>query len=286
MLVVGLTGDVGAGKSSAARIWKGLGAMVIDADRVAKDLWEDPEIRTRAVGRWGRGILDSSGRLLPSQVAGIVFENRDEYRWLCDLLHPGTRAEMERRAESAGGWIIAEIPLLFENGVPWWVDMTVYVTAPLERRIDRNAHRDWDEAEIRRRESWFMPTEEKVTLADRVIENAGSLDDLRKTLTAEAETMKALASISAFSACFGDPEEGRTFATTLAQEGIAAGLTFRESSPLEGTAQALEVTGYCREQAFPEIRKSLPATGHFPKLTPLRHMDPASLMMLHKALSP
>lgn len=286
MLVVGLTGDVGAGKSSAARIWKGLGAMVIDADRVAKDLWEDPEILTHAVRRWGRGILDSSGRLLPSQVAGIVFENRDEYRWLCDLLHPGTRSEMERRAESAGGWIVAEIPLLFENGVPWWVDMTVYVTASLECRIDRNAHRDWDEAEIRRRESWFMPTEKKVTLADRVIENTGTLEELRATLTAEADKMQALASISAFSACFTDQEKGRGFVSALTESRLAAGLSSRVQPRQDGTAPALEITGYCRETTFPEIRRNLPASGRFLKLSPLRHMDMESLRFLNEALSP
>ncbi len=278
MLVVGLTGDVGAGKSTAARIWKEKGALIIDADQVAKELWEDPDVLARATERWGPSIVDDRGHLIPAHVAAIVFERPDEYRWLCDLLHPRVRREMERRVESSTGWIVAEIPLLFENGVPWWIDMTAYVTAPITARMARNTDRNWTEVEIRRRESWFLPTAEKTARSDLIIENANGLEELHERLIGEATTMETMAAVTAFRARTATPEGAHRFVDTLRDRKLVT----------ETVLSDCLAEGYTLNDRHPEIRRTAKEQQErtSARLEPLRHMDLPTLRRLAGNLKP
>ena len=137
---VAVTGDVGAGKSTVARLFESLGGVRFDADAVVAELWRRPDIVGAAVGRWGSGILDSEGRVVFAHVAARLFSSRAEYDWGCALLHPPTRAELARRVASLDpkrDWAVAEIPMLFESGVPDWVTATVFVTASRDVRAER-----------------------------------------------------------------------------------------------------------------------------------------------------
>lgn len=178
MLVSAVTGDVGAGKSTLTACWRGMGASVIDADEIVRSIWRRPETVKRAVSLWGEGVVDEKGAVVHSIIADAAFSSPVEYRNLCDLVHPAVRIEMERAAASLEGWVVAEIPLLFEGGLPWWIDLSVYVAAPADRRAERNRARGWNADEITRRERFLLPTDEKKRLADYVVENSGSLDEL------------------------------------------------------------------------------------------------------------
>ncbi|HRV70772.1 MAG TPA: dephospho-CoA kinase [Thermovirgaceae bacterium] len=178
MLVVGLTGDVGAGKSTVSSIWASAGARVLSADAIVAKLWRTEELVLAAVDRWGESILDPSGYPDHAAISALVFDNDNEYRWICDTVHPLARREMYRWVKELDGWVVAEIPLLFENGVPEWIDLTVYVEAPEICRISRNAARGWDAREIHRRQKRLMPTETKRDKADFVLLNDGGLQDL------------------------------------------------------------------------------------------------------------
>lgn len=161
MLALGVTGDVGAGKSTVSRIWAEMGASVLDADEIVRSLWKRADIIEAASSRWGKDILGEDGVIVPRKIAAKAFSDPEEYRWMCGLLHPPVRVEMERTAASLEGWVVAEIPLLFEGGVPWWIDATAYVTADSALRASRNAARGMDSAELERRETFLLPGEEK-----------------------------------------------------------------------------------------------------------------------------
>ncbi|MDR1376783.1 MAG: dephospho-CoA kinase [Synergistaceae bacterium] len=175
-----ITGDVGAGKSTVAKMFESLGGFLIDADQVVDQLWRTPEMIAAAVNRWGKTVLDESGNVRHKPVAERIFNDRGEYDWLTGLLHPRVMKEIEGRIDTSR-WGIVEIPLLFEAGVPAWVTVTVFVTASRETRACRCRARGWNEAEMARRESFFLPSEERMRRSNHVIRNDGDLKRLKKS---------------------------------------------------------------------------------------------------------
>ena len=183
-MAMAITGDVGAGKSTVSGILKSKGWALIDADKVVADLWRTPGVINEAVKRWGEGILED-GAVVRARVAATIFNDRTEYNWTMSLLHPLVKKEMTLRVEALkkeGKPIAAEIQMLFEAGVAPWVTAKTFVTASRDTRLKRCLARGWDEAEMSRRESFFMSSEERMALSDFVIRNDGTLDDLRKTI--------------------------------------------------------------------------------------------------------
>jgi dephospho-CoA kinase len=181
MLVVGLTGDVGAGKSTISRAWHEQGAVLIDSDEIVRVLWKTGQLRSAAFERFGsRAFNEENGEVDLGFVAAAVFTSPEHYNWVCSLLHPLVLKRIETRIERLDGWIVVELPLLFEAGRPPWLDLVVYVTAAEEVRIARTQSRGWKTGELERREKWLLPLKEKTLLADIVIENDGTRDDLER----------------------------------------------------------------------------------------------------------
>lgn len=222
MLVLGVTGDVGAGKSTVAGLWKNHGASIIDADCIIHEIWKEPRVLKRVEERWGSCVFYHNGSINPSEIASRIFADPKEYEWLCSILHPMVRKEMERRMFALRGWIVAEIPLLFENSVPWWVDYTVYVTASTSTRLSRNVSRGWNEEEIERRERFLMNTEEKQAMADLVIQNEGSLESLEESLLRYAVAFKKMAALCVIQAYSSDEKSLRRAAVRLGASGWAS----------------------------------------------------------------
>ena len=177
MLTVGLTGDVGAGKSTLSKVWKEMGAAVIDADKVARDMWQLPDVQKRASERWGSDFFEDDQKSVFAKIAEKIFSDEREYEFVSDLLHPATIAAIEDIVKNADGWVVVEIPLLFECGRPKWMDFVVFASASAEKRVERNASRGWDAAEIKRRESRLMPRDEKIKRSDWVLENSGTKEE-------------------------------------------------------------------------------------------------------------
>lgn len=178
ILTVGLTGDVGAGKSTLSQIWREMGALIIDADDVAKNQWEDPYVRRLASLRWGEDFFTGEKRYVYMKISAIIFSNEKEYKFATQLIHEATFKDIERILdETDAGWVVLEIPLLYESGHYEWLDYVVYASAPLEKRIQRNRARGWDAKELERRERWLLPREIKIAHADFIIENNGTLDE-------------------------------------------------------------------------------------------------------------
>ncbi|MDO5116038.1 MAG: dephospho-CoA kinase [Synergistaceae bacterium] len=180
MSIVGLTGDVGAGKSTLCKEWGAMGAHIIDADSAARALWDEPDIQREAEKRWGTGFFDAPHKELWAKIAAKIFTDEEEYRFAAALLHKRTIAELKRRAAALDGVVVVEIPLLYEGGHEGWLDYVVYAAAPFERRVERNAGRGWDAEELSRRERKLLPSAEKMSRADFVLINDGSEEEWRE----------------------------------------------------------------------------------------------------------
>jgi dephospho-CoA kinase len=176
-VTVAITGGIAAGKSEALQAFARHGAATISSDEVVHRLLaEDAEVRDAIRERWGEEAVGDRAR-----IGAIVFADRGELAWLEALLHPKTRAAMDRWLEEVDAAIaVAEIPLLYEAGGESRFDYVVVVTAANELREQRRGvYPD--------RESRLIPEEEKVRRADFSYVNDGSLDDLDAFVTGVVE---------------------------------------------------------------------------------------------------
>lgn len=179
---VGLTGNIGAGKSSVARLLAARGAAVIDADALAREASGDPSVLAEISRALGSELV-AHGRLDRAKTAERIFGDAAARRVLNGIIHPWVRRESTRRAlvlERQGApLIVFDIPLLYESGLADQFDAVVVVDAPLEVRLARlRARSHLSEAEARARDAAQLPLAEKVVRADFVIDNGGSEDDL------------------------------------------------------------------------------------------------------------
>lgn len=185
MLKVGLTGNIAAGKSSVADVWRSLGATVVDADELSRRAVEPGTPAHAAIAaEWGTWVLDEAGELDRAALRQIVFADPEARARLEGIVHPAVAAlrdEHYREAEARGDkLIVADIPLLFEVGMPDEFDVVVLVDAPEEVRLQRLvADRGLDADEARRIIAAQMPSELKRARADVVIPNNGTHGDLQ-----------------------------------------------------------------------------------------------------------
>lgn len=186
MLKVGLTGNVGAGKSTVARVWRGLGATVIDADELARRAVEPGTPALAEIAEaWGPGVLAPDGSLDRAALRAIVFADPAARARLEAIVHPAVgalRDEAYREAEARGERVVAaEIPLLFEVGLADEFDVVVLVDAPeAVRQVRLVGDRGLEPEEARRMIAAQIPSELKHARADVVIENTGTVADLER----------------------------------------------------------------------------------------------------------
>lgn len=186
MLKVGLTGNIAAGKSTVAEVWRSMGATVVDADELARRAVEPGTPAHDAIAReWGTWVLEEGGALDRAALRQIVFADPEARARLEGIVHPAVAAlrdEAYRQAQARGETVVvADIPLLFEVGMVDDFDVVVLVDAPEEVRLARIvADRGLDEDEARRMVAAQMPAELKRARADVVIENLGSLAELER----------------------------------------------------------------------------------------------------------
>jgi len=190
--VIGLTGGIGTGKSTVSRLLAALGAVVIDADAIVRELQAPGSpVLTEIADALGADVLDAAGTLDRARVADRVFRDPAQRHRLNAIMHPRVGAEMARRSEAArragAPLIVMDIPLLFENrprdrvAARGGADATVLVYAPRSAQIERTVARDGctrEQAEDRIAAQ--LPIDEKRALADHVIDNTGALSDTER----------------------------------------------------------------------------------------------------------
>ena len=188
--IIGITGGIGAGKSTVARILSELGCFVVDSDVLAREALLDPVLVETLVQWWGREILDPQGRIDRRAVAGIVFDRPAERKRLESLVHPWIekrRLAMFKTAPDAAPALVIDAPLLVEAGIDEQCDAVVFVNSDRSKRLDRLAqNRGWSDQELNQREESQLPLDAKRIRADYVIDNDGDLPSLtgqvRRTL--------------------------------------------------------------------------------------------------------
>ena len=184
MLVVGLTGGIGCGKSEVRRMLANAGVTVRDADTLARELSDSNVGIIKAIKEeFGEDMYDESGRLRRKALAQVVFNDRKKLEKLNGIIHPRVIRAVERELEQrqTQGEKIAVIDAALHFEIKWneAMDLMVVVNAPLEARLLRVQQRDGvDEASVRRRMENQLPMEEKIRRADYVIQNDGDLQQL------------------------------------------------------------------------------------------------------------
>jgi dephospho-CoA kinase len=189
MLVLGVTGGIGAGKSTVAAKLAERGARVLDADRIVRELYRGGAIPDRIAARFGAGVRASDGSIDRAALAAAVFEDPVARKDLEAIVHPGVRERVERqlrdwRAEGFRGIAVIDAALLVESTYEYPLDALLVVVASEPRRLARLEARGMPEEEARRRMAAQAPDERKRARADFVVENDGSLDDLDRALDA------------------------------------------------------------------------------------------------------
>jgi dephospho-CoA kinase len=181
MKVIGLTGGIGSGKSTIARVFETLGFPVFDADKEALYLYEsDPTLLSEVVQTFGDDVLLSGGRLNRMALANIVFREEEALKKLNALVHPRVARRFEEwKQQQHAKMVIREAAILFESGSDVGCDAVIVVTAPEELRVQRVMKRNGiSESEVRARMARQWPESQLVERADAVIVN----DDLTLVL--------------------------------------------------------------------------------------------------------
>lgn len=183
-LIVALTGSIGSGKSQAAAIFERLGAYIIDADKLAREVVQPNSAAfSEIVSLLGNEIVTSQGTLDRRRLAEIIFSDREKRLLIENILHPKIHALFKKRlAElykrgNLPKLIVYVVPLLFESKITYDnFNSVIVVSAPPELSIKRSMQRDQCSEELARlRYNTQLPIKEKVALADYVINNDGSL---------------------------------------------------------------------------------------------------------------
>ena len=183
MTVRAITGDIGSGKSSAAHILAGLlGCECLDADVVAKTMWQREDVKAGAVSRWGNEILDMSGNVIMPVIAGRIFSGRSDHDFCSSLIHPLVMTELQALSRNLDD-VVLEIPLLPEAGRPEWIDSAVYITADFALRAERRRlQRGWSPEELLKREGFLLPQSVRMSVCEHVIHNDSSINELQRKL--------------------------------------------------------------------------------------------------------
>ncbi|MBR7825194.1 dephospho-CoA kinase [Actinospica sp. MGRD01-02] len=185
-LHVGLTGGIGAGKSTVARLLAGHGAIVLDADLAARAVVEPgTEGLAEVVGAFGPRVLREDGSLDRAALASVVFSDEERRKRLNAIVHPRVRAWMAERAAAApeGSVVVQDIPLLVEGGLTPLFDVVVVVDADDDIRVGRLIRdRAMTEPEARARIAAQAPREQRNAAADRLIDNSGGTEELNEAV--------------------------------------------------------------------------------------------------------
>lgn len=181
---IGLTGGVASGKSAVTAMLRELGAVVIDADQLARELVAAGTPGLAAVvEEFGHGVLTAEGELDRPALSSTIFADASARRRLEEVIHPLVFAEIQRLEEEApeGSVVVHDIPLLVESGRAGTFDTVIVVDTPPQTQLERMVRdRGWSREEAEARMRAQCSREERLAIATHVIDNSGTLADLRR----------------------------------------------------------------------------------------------------------
>ena len=182
---IGLTGSIGSGKSTVAKLLLGFGYTVIDADAVAHEgLKSGSTTYFEIINHFGKSILNSEGEINRRELGKLIFSNENEKKWLENLIHPMVQMrvqEMKRSLELKKHKIaFYEVPLIFEKNLMDQFDRIVVVwVSELVQKDRLKLRNNWTDLEIKQRLDSQWPVTDKIRKSNFTINNDGSLDELK-----------------------------------------------------------------------------------------------------------
>jgi dephospho-CoA kinase len=182
MLRVGLTGGIGAGKSEVSRRLAAQGAVIIDADLIAREVVAPgTDGFTAVVEVFGPDVVGSDGALDRSRLGDVVFADNEKLTALNSIVHPRVGARMRELEDAAGSGsvVVHDVPLIAENGLADAYDLVVVVDVPPRIQLDRLVrHRGMSREQAQARMAAQASREQRLSIADIVVDNSGSLAEL------------------------------------------------------------------------------------------------------------
>lgn len=197
MQLIGLTGGIASGKSTVAKILEQLGAAVVNADALAREVVEPGrDAWKEIVDAFGAEVLQPDQSVDRQKLRAIIFNNPEARKKLESIIHPRVRtlAEERIRQHAAAGYevVVYEVPLLFEGNLQDLLRPVILVACDIDTQRRRLQQRDrLDAATAQKQIDAQMSLEKKRRLADYIIENDGGMDDLERQVRAVLEKIKA-----------------------------------------------------------------------------------------------
>jgi dephospho-CoA kinase len=196
MILIGLTGGIGSGKSTVSSLLARHGAVVIDADAITRQVQEPGQpVLVAIVERFGAGVLDSGGRLDRPALAAIVFNDPEALKALNEIVHPAVGAETAQRIaaeQHTDHVVVLDVPLLVETGRRG-LSAVIVVDVPTDVAVERLvSQRGMSESDARARLAVQASREDRLAKADIVIDNSGDRDALEPRVAEVWEQISAL----------------------------------------------------------------------------------------------
>ena len=190
-MILGITGGLGCGKSTAARLFGARGFQRLDSDQLVREkVLAAPDVIDALRERYGSGVLEPDGSVNRSSVAERVFADDSERMWLEELTHPKLFALWREAlaANRAGRWAV-EAPLLFEKSLEKWFDFIVCVACAPQQQLARLESRGLNSTFAGQRISKQLPLARKIELSDFVLWNDGSAEFLQAQVEHLADSL-------------------------------------------------------------------------------------------------
>jgi len=186
--VIGILGGIGSGKSTIAAEFAKLGCKVIDADRIAHELLEEPPVREKVVKLFGKAVLDSSGKIDREKLASAAFADRKMLASLNRIIHPlvlqRTQVLIEQyNSQNQVKAIVLDMPLLVEVGWHKRCDKLIFVDCEKKLRLERAKKLGFDKNQVKIRENFQISLDNKASLADNTVENNSDFSAIARQVT-------------------------------------------------------------------------------------------------------
>lgn len=181
--IIGLTGGIGSGKTAASNIFARLGIQIIDADVLARQALEKSSSLLSVVfSHFGDTVKQADGQLNRARLRELVFNDTEQKHWLEQLIHPWVKEKVQEALQQRSGpYTLLSSPLLIESGQNKLVDRLLVIDVPESVQLERTSKRDGNSIElVRKILEQQISRDQRLALADDIINNSGDLNDLQK----------------------------------------------------------------------------------------------------------
>jgi dephospho-CoA kinase len=196
-IVVGVSGIMGSGKTTVAKVFEGLGARRIDADEIGRELLKEPEIRRAIIDAFGKGVQDAAGGIDTARLAAEAFKTEARVRKLNEITRDALIERIRKEIEQCAGGadiVVVDAALLPEWDSKDWIDVLVVVDACEDSSLRRSCSDPrFKPASVRARMKHQFSRKKKSDCADILIPNYGSLEDLRERAAKVFSTLSGIA---------------------------------------------------------------------------------------------